>query len=177
MKEFGSSKSSIRNSFYQKLINGLELNIVEKSLFRTKFYNIHRREMNKLPEKYPSNGQCIIGERTLIINTDGSLNFCSKIDDTFNLGNIFNGYDYQRIYNIYLKMDKLFSKRCFNCWAIRFCMKCIKDINKNGEVDEEVFNKYCISNKKTILNDIKNYIKIRENNYHSLDYLEEVLIS
>ena len=177
MKAFGISKKNIRNSFYRKVIFGYELNEVERSLFRTKFYHIHRRDMGKLPDKYPSNGQCIIGERGLLVNADGSLNFCSKIDDSFNLGNVFTGYDYKRIEKIYFDMERFLSKRCVGCWAIRFCMKCIKDINKNGEVDEEIFRKHCLSRKKAIFNDIKDYIKIRESNFHALDYLEAVSIS
>ena len=177
MEAFRNSKKNIRNSFYSKVINGDELNEVERSLFRTKFLYLHRRDMNLLADKYPSNGQCIIGERALLVNIDGSLNFCSRIDDSFNLGNVFTGYDYKRIEMIYFDMERLFAKRCYGCWAIRFCMKCIKDINKNGEVDEEVFLQYCSSRKKAILNEIKDYIKIRESNSHALDYLEEIKIS
>lgn len=177
MEAFRSSRKNSRNSFYRKVIKGKELNGFEKNRFRTKFLYIHRRDMKRLPDKYPSNGQCILGERALLVNTDGSLNFCSRIDDSFNLGNVFKGYDYKRIEKIYFDMDRLFAKRCFGCWAIRFCMKCIKDINRNGEVDEEVFEQFCRSRKKTILNEMKDYIKIRENNSHALDYLEDVTVS
>jgi len=177
MEAFRRNKRNIRNSFYRKVINNEELNEVEKSLFRTKFLYIHRRDMNRLPDLYPSNGQCILGERTLFVNIDGSLNFCSRIDDSFNLGNVFTGYDYKSIEKIYFDMESLFSEKCFGCWAIRFCMKCINDINKNGEVNKEVFNRICSSRKETILNEIKDYINIRESNFHALDYLEEVSIS
>lgn len=73
-------------------------------------------------------------------------------------------------------MDELFEERCAGCWAIRLCMKCINDVNKNGEVDRESFETFCSARKQAILSEIKDYIKIRESNYHALDYLEEVTL-
>jgi len=55
-------------------------------------------------------------------------------------------------------------------------MKCINDVNKNGEVDRESFETFCSARKQAILSEIKDYIKIRESNYHALDYLEEVTL-
>lgn len=74
-------------------------------------------------------------------------------------------------------LDKFLGERCYGCWAIRFCMKCIKNINKNGELDEEVFERFCSKKKRVILDEIKDYIKIRENNYYALNYLKEIDIS
>ena len=113
----------------------------------------------------------------MLVKADGSFNFCTRVDDAFNLGNIENGYDYTRIEQIYSDMDKLFEERCAGCWAIRLCMKCINDVNKNGEVDRESFETFCSARKQAILNEIKDYIKIRESNYHALDYLEEVTLT
>jgi radical SAM protein with 4Fe4S-binding SPASM domain len=177
MIAFKKCKKKNRASFNRKLAKGKELNEVEKHMFRQRFLFIHRRDMEKLDSKVPSNGQCMIGERSLLINTNGSFNFCTRIDDAFNLGNIDSGYDYKRIEKIYFDLEKLLGKRCYGCWAIRLCMKCINDINKNGELDEDVFERFCTKSKSSILNEIKDYIRIRENNYHALDYLEDVTIS
>jgi uncharacterized protein len=177
MKTFKESRINNLNSFNQKLAKNEELNEVEKSMFRTKYLYIHRRDMERLPSKYPSHGQCIIGTRTLLVNTDGSFNFCTQVDDVFNLGNIDAGFDYKRIEKIYFDLDKFLGERCYGCWAIRFCMKCIKNINKNGELDEEVFERFCSKKKRVILDEIKDYIKIRENNYYALNYLKEIDIS
>lgn len=177
MESFKYSRINNLESFHSKLVRGEEPNAVEKNMFRDKFLYIHRRNMDKLAPKYPPNGQCILGERVLLINTDGSFNFCSRMSDVFNLGNIYSGFDYKRIEKIYFNLDNFFRVKCYGCWAIRFCMKCVRDINKNGQLDEEVFELFCSKKKNAVLNEIKDYITIRENNYHALDYLEEVILS
>jgi uncharacterized protein len=133
--------------------------------------------MEKLPSNYPSNGQCIVGARSLLVNSDGSLNFCTQMDDVFNLGNVESGFDIEEIEKIYINLDKFFSENCHNCWAIRFCMKCIKDINQNGEIDAGIFTKVCQQKKRSIMNEIKDYIRIRESNTNVFDYLKEVTIN
>lgn len=172
-------KSKIENleSFNRKLASGEVPNELEKNMFIQRYLHIHRRSMEALPSEIPSNGQCILGERSIFINVDGSFNFCSKIDDSFNLGNPDTGFDYKRIEKIYFDMEKLLSERCYGCWAIRFCGKCINDVNKNGVVDGDVFERLCSSKKISILNEIKDYIKIRESNPQALNYLEGITIS
>lgn len=177
MIDFKKSKIKTMDSFNRKLVESKELNEVEKNMFRQRFLFIHRRDMEKLSSKVPSNGQCMIGERSLLINTNGNFNFCTRIDDVFNLGNIYTGYDYKRIEKIYFDLEEFLGKRCYGCWAIRLCMKCINDINKNGELDEDVFDLFCNKKKKSLLNEIKDYIRIRENNYDALDYLKDITIS
>ncbi|HLP59783.1 MAG TPA: radical SAM protein [Candidatus Deferrimicrobium sp.] len=177
LKTFDRNRTNIIDSFCTKLAKREELSEIEKNMFKTKFFTMHRRDMDILPATYPSNGQCTLGERALLINIDGSFNFCTRVNDSFNLGNLDIGYDYKRIEKIYFDLDKLFNKKCFGCWAIRFCMKCIRDVNKNGEIDEEIFNKMCEMKKKSILNEIKDYIRIRESNYHALDYLENITLT
>jgi uncharacterized protein len=176
LKRFKEETINFLRGYNIKLARGEELNELEKSMYRMKYSNIHKREMNVLKEKFPANGQCIVGLRSLLVNIDGSFNFCTQVDDVFNLGNVYSGFDYSRIESIYYDLDNLLSKKCYGCWAIRFCMRCIKDLNKNGKVDEDVFENFCIKNKTSILNDIKSYIKIREKNHHAFDHLDEVTI-
>jgi len=177
MTEFGAERIDTLHTFYRKLCNGDEPDELEKYLYKRNFLNMHRREMTKLPERSPSHGQCMLGERSLLINTDGTFNFCTQMEDVYNLGNIHDGYDYDLIEKIYFDLDAFFATKCRGCWAIRFCMKCIRNINREGKLDEELFNKFCDTRKKQILSDIQDYIKIRERNYHALDYLADLVLS
>jgi len=176
LDEFYSHRIDYLNSFNKKLANNEELNEIEKNLYRTRYAYIHKRDMDKLERNVPSNGQCIIGERSFLINVDGSFNFCTQVDDVFNFGNVYDGYDFGKIISVYYDMDKFLGERCHNCWAIRFCMKCIKELNKNGLLDEESFNNTCRGKKNSILNELIDYIGIRERNYTALDYLNDMTI-
>ena len=176
-RSFKQGKIDNLDSFTAKLARGEELNEVEKNMFKTRFFYIHKREMKKLPERYPSHGQCMIGTRSLLINTDGSFNFCTRIDDVYNLGDIYAGFDYQSIEKLYFDLDRFLGERCYGCWAIRFCLKCLKDLNKNGELSDEVFEELCRKKRRAILEEIKDYIRIRESSEHALDYLDQVTLS
>jgi len=177
LDEFYSHRIDYLNSFNEKLANNTELNEVEKNLYRTRYASIHKRDMDVLKRNAPSNGQCIFGERSLLINADGSFNFCTQVEDVFNLGNVYDGYNFRKIINLYYDLDKFLGERCHNCWAIRFCMKCIKEFNKNGLLDEESFKNSCSGKKQSILNELIDYIGIRERNYTALNYLNDITIT
>ena len=166
-----------RNEYKRKLMAGEAVDEIERRLYARRFLGIHRRSAEKLPPLHPSNGQCTLGSRSLFVNVDGSFNFCTRIDDVYNLGNINDGYDFDRIFEIYEEMDTFLGSRCYNCWAIRFCYKCIKDINKNGVLDDETFDRYCLNQKRSIFNEMKDYIEIREQNVNALDFLDDVVLS
>lgn len=164
-------------SYNQKLVNGVEPNELEKNILIKRYLNIHRRRNNKLPDTYPSHGQCTLGERGLFINSDGTFNFCSQVEEVFNLGNVNKGYDFTEIIRIFSSLDELYERYCFDCWAIRFCYKCIKEFNRKGVLDEDLFKAVCENNRKSIYKDIDNYIRIREKNYHAFDYLDNIEVA
>lgn len=171
------SFASMKDIFYQKLSKGISSDAFEKYFFKKKFFGIHRREKTLLPDTYPSHGQCTLGQKGLFINADGTFNFCSQVEDVFNLGNVFDGYNMKSIKDIYYGLDDLFSSRCHGCWAIRICFKCIQDLNNNGTINNENFNKICADNRMTIEEEMINYLKIRESNHSAFDYLNNLKTS
>ncbi len=177
MQTYQDKMREKRNEYKRKLMAGEAVDDIERRLYGKRFLGIHKRSSETLPPLHPSNGQCTLGSRTLFVNVDGSFNFCTRIDDVYNLGNINDGYDFKHIFKIYEDMDTFLSSRCCSCWAIRFCHKCIKDINKNGALDDETFNRYCLNQKRSIFNEIKDYIEIREQNVNALDFLDDVVLS
>ena len=174
MQRYHDKMGEKRNGYKWKLMTGEPIDDIENAMFRKRFLNIHKRSAEKLPHLYPSHGQCTLGSRSLFVNVDGSFNFCTRIDDVYNLGNVNDGYDFNFIFKIYEDMDNFLSSRCYGCWAIQFCFKCIKDINKNGVLDGETFNRYCQNQKRIILSEMKDYIEIREHNSNALDFLVDV---
>ncbi|MCD6115638.1 radical SAM protein [bacterium] len=167
---------NILNNFKRKLSKNEKPSKLEMSLFRMKYLNYHRRVCTTLSTEVPSHGQCTFPERGIFINSDGTFNFCSYIEDVYNLGSVFNGFDFNKIYNFYTDLEDLYSKYCFNCWAVRFCQKCVKDFNRNGIIDEELFRKKCNNIREGIYNDLVSYITIREQNYNAFDFLNDIEI-
>lgn len=166
----------LHRSLLNKLEKGEALRPFEKYFLSKRYLFIHQRKMDPLPSKYPSHGQCILGSRALLVNTDGSFNFCTQIDDVYKLGNVFSGFNYGLIGNLYLQLEELFRSNCCDCWAIRLCMKCIKDLNRGGIISMELLKAHCKYTKRTLLNDIKEYIRIREKNHSAFNYLDDVVV-
>ena len=40
---------------------------------------------------------------------------CEKVGHYYEIGNVYDGFDYRRIYDFYLNYDRFF-KECENCW-------------------------------------------------------------
>lgn len=175
-KEFTTARRQALESFNMNLIKGREVSPVEKNMFSRRYYFIHRREMKELGDNAPSQGQCIIGDKSLSINVDGQFNICTQLPDSVNIGNLDDGFDVEGINKLYYELDEFLAERCKNCWAIRFCYKCLKHLNKDGKLDEGLFQEFCSIKKESISKEVQDYIKIRERNNDAFGYLEKVKI-
>lgn len=174
IKAYEKQKQAVLDSFNNKVTRGEERNLVEGMMFISRYLYIHRRDMFTLPGTVPALGPCVPGGRSVMVNVDGSLNFCTQVDDVISLGNADRGYDYDVIEKLFNDMDRALSKQCYGCWAIRLCSKCVKDVTVDGKVDQSHLQKFCRLQRKKILHEIKDYIAIREVNPDALDYLDEL---
>lgn len=177
MTTYGSGFITARDGFSKRLVNNETPRQVDKKLFGKRFVSLHQREMKQLGPKTPSHGQCLLGERSLLVNTSGHFNFCTQVTDSYDLGNVDGGFDYETIENIYYNLDDFLRETCRGCWAIRFCHKCIKDLNINGKPDEKTAALFCKQQRQTLQKEIIDYIAIREANPTALDYLENINVS
>jgi uncharacterized protein len=177
MKKANADRYHVLETFNHKLAAGIPLNDLEQILFRNRFLFIHQREMSPMPGEVPSNGQCMIGEKSLVVKVDGTFDVCTQVHNVDNLGDVVRGFNYEKIEEMYTELEDFFSDRCHDCWAIRLCRKCMKHTHKNGQLDDSAFNAFCEVKKPSLLKEIKDYITIREQNNHALDYLESVDIN
>lgn len=174
LEQYSRGLESVKQQYYTSLVSGETPTEIGKKLYGKRFVHIHQRSMDPLPAQIPSDGQCIPGTRSMLVNVNGSFNFCTQVDDVYNLGSIEEGFDYEGIEKIYSQLDAFLGKHCQGCWAIRFCTKCIKDLNTNGVLNDSIMPRYCTGKKTAIINEIKDYIRIRHQNPHALDYLSEI---
>jgi uncharacterized protein len=152
----------MKTRFLKYILDGIyeRLN-VEKPLFTRAYYRIDRRCMDHIGSFYPPAGQCFPGKRKIFISVDGTFYMCERVGSNYAIGNVYDGFDYIRIYN-FLKEYESFFKDCKNCWALRLCRKCFNNIRKGDKYDDrrrDAFCKYMIS---AIEEQLKDYCYIRE---------------
>lgn len=170
--------AQLLDSYIAKLASGDIPGEVENAMFRERYLHIHRRNYDTLQETCPPYGQCTLGEKGLFVRSGGTVNFCTQVDGAFDLGNVFDGLNLEKIEKIYRRLDDLYETHCFGCWAIRLCLrKCLNYVTENGEIDENAFLKTCEQNKKDIGGRIKEYLGIRKQNPQALDFLDQLEIS
>ena len=112
------------------------------------------------------NGPCLPGYSRLFVTTNGSFIPCEKISEKnnfANIGNIFEGYNYETIYSL-LNIGQVIQDECKNCWCIRFCKICAAKFlsyNKDG-YSNYMKEKVCDYYKKKTVSSFKNYIDVWE---------------
>lgn len=169
-------QSLMQHRFYEKIVHNEPLSDVEEAMFRKKFFRIHKRETFIIREKYPPHGQCLLGDKSLMVNTDGNFNFCTQITDSFNLGSVHHGFNFEAIKQLYTRLDDFLKTRCHGCWAIRFCLRCIKDVSEGGALSDKAFKQYCRKQRKIIYNELLDYIELRKQNEKCFAYLNNTII-
>lgn len=175
-EQYQKSQRLLEN-YLEKLKNGEEVTPLEEFLYKVKYLDIHRRGNSKLPDRVPSHGQCLLGGKGLFIKWDGLFNFCSQVEDGYDLGSLDTGYNYENIRKIYFELEEIFSKKCYGCWAIRLCFKCLKEVGMNGSPNKDLLDRFCDRKRELILNEIKQYISVREKKSDAFEYLNEVTYS
>jgi uncharacterized protein len=167
------------NNYWQKeypcLLNKCKQNIfkgksdsetreIEKDLLQ----QYHFRMKNILPDRYEALGQCIVGTKRLFVNTSGKFYMCERVGEAYNIGDIDNGFDIERIAEFYRVWD-YFNRDCSQCWALRLCKKCFADLHREDKPDSEKRKEFCITKKYHSEMLLKLYCEIMEENPHAFD--------
>jgi uncharacterized protein len=172
-KEF----NKLRARYKEALIHGTREKLtVENTLFLHDFYAIVRRPLEPLPRQYPPKGACIPGQRRLFVDTEGKFFMCEKVGSNYEIGNLTDGLNYQRIFDFYVKYDQFFSG-CKDCWALRLCSKCFDNIRKGEEFDERRKGEMCESLIRKFEENLITYCEIIENNPDAFKFFEQVTMT
>lgn len=161
------------------LINSMDITEIPiaKDLLARFIKTIHFRTVKPLSDYtyYWPNGICIPGMRTLFVSADGSFYPCEKIYDygRMYIGNVFDGFDYERIAHYIDEYSKTAYQDCRNCWLFRLCSVCFLNI---CDYRADTFNlkkrrPFCEALKYVMASYLKLYVSIREQNDHAFDYL------
>jgi uncharacterized protein len=142
------------------LINGTHDKLtIEKQLFLDDFYTIACRPMEPLKNQYPPIGTCIPGQRRIFVDTGGKFFMCEKVGSNYEIGDVDNGFNYQKIYGFYEEYDDFFQD-CKYCWALRLCKKCFNSIRKGADFDAQRKKEMCENKLRTIEENLITYCEI-----------------
>ena len=109
-------------------------------------------------------GPCIPGIHKLFVNVNGDFYPCEKLNENIPeivIGNIENGFDYQKIYNI-LNIGKTTQNECKNCWCSRFCYQCVLFSECGDRLSEKARLSHCEAVKSATENLFLDYCLIKE---------------
>ena len=121
-------------------------------------YDMTYINKNKISKVFHHGGPCMPGTKKLFVNTEGQLYPCEKVNERNDInciGNIFDGFDYEKIYKI-INIGQLSESKCKKCWCMRFCTMCIADIDSASyEEAKEIKKINCEYKEKAITNYLK----------------------
>lgn len=143
----------------------------------TRIKKIIFREMKNLDEYsfYWPNGICVLGLRSVIVNSTGVFYPCETLYDKqeMSIGNIRDGIDNKTVINYTKEYIDHGNKLCKYCWAFRFCAHCFTfAFDKNQySMNKKLWE--CKMTKKGLLKDFKLFMEIYSQNSKAFDYLLE----
>ncbi|HLP45285.1 MAG TPA: radical SAM protein [Candidatus Kapabacteria bacterium] len=176
-KEFSQKRPIFFENYKQALLTGRYNDLTfEKQIFNKSFYNLVRRPMNRMRDKFVALGSCFPGQRRLFINTAGKFFICERVGADYEIGDVDNGFDFDTIYQFMLKFADFF-KECKYCWALRLCKKCFPEIKRGAEFDESRKQELCKHTLKAIEQNLIAYCELKEKNPDAFDPFKNIVIA
>lgn len=145
-----------------------------RSLFDDDFLILHRRNLyTRFEREFFMERLWIPGRARLLVNTNGDFHFCTNLSSNMSIGNIFSGFDFDKINRLienYIKVNQ----DCLCCWAIRVCPACYFYAAKGEDFDIDQKRQVCKVIRKRFEKIIIYYNEVLEENPNAFDYLIEV---
>lgn len=171
LEYFKQEKKLLKKYCEKVLIGNIKDYPFLKGLFDNDFYNIHYRKDDILKSTYFLHHVCIPGASRLLVDYSGNLYFCPNVSSNMPIGNISDGFNYNKISELVKNFIKISKKDCLKCWAIHFCDICFIHAVK-GEVFSLSRKKlYCDGLKRKLLKLFKAYLEFSPDNLSAFSFL------
>lgn len=146
---------------------GSERSAYLKKMFDPSMRNLYMRmrSAGTSSTAFPS-GTCVPGLRRLLVRPNGSLAICERVDERqerYILGSIYDGIDIGRVEAL-IKEYELSCAKCNECWALRFCTRCFRNLEDIDQVCQMV--------RRNLNSDLTLYCTILERNSTAFFELE-----
>jgi len=177
MSSFSKQIRELLESYKELFINSYQydnyLSLIE-TIVGNDILDLHKRNKEYLCDIVLSQGPCIIGERRLFVTTEGNYMPCERVHLFPFVGNINKGLNYNKIYNIMIQYNNVFSSICTNCPYVRLCYKCYKDIILNKGFNMHLAKELCNKKQLEVKNKISLYLYLVEQNKDAFKKMESI---
>ncbi|CAG1016605.1 Anaerobic sulfatase-maturating enzyme [Anaerolineales bacterium] len=176
-----NSHQGIKNLRKQFIESGKKMHLEQdtflRAIFERPLIQIHKRQhWEGFSNCYPPNGICLPGTRKLLVNIDGGVQMCERVSTTDTIGNIYDGFNYKKIYSLIDEYIQLGEKACINCWAIRLCSMCFSDVY-DGVLSSTRKKWACNRMKNMLSENLRLYCEVLEKNPNAYDYMKNIFLS
>jgi len=131
--------------------------------------NIHRRPLTNLSDEIISPNLCIPGAHRLVVHPDGHYGFCIQGADTFNIGDVRRGIDYEEVYKLIQKTESMLSQRCPSCWCARLCPVCPAKFASGTNLSHSLLDSICLDIRRHIERSFEYFIRISRDHPEAMD--------
>ncbi|MBR1520231.1 MAG: radical SAM protein [Bacteroidaceae bacterium] len=81
---------------------------------------------------------CLNDMHRCYIDTNGTLYACEKVCMEQSVGNLWSGFDQQRMRNLTFRYVERLNRLCSQCWAVRLCPKCMVTLNYSEDEQRQL---------------------------------------
>jgi len=143
------------------------------NLFEDRIRDIYKRCLVRLQGQVFPNGICLPGVQKLLISPDGKFHICEKIGHLFPIGDLYNGFDIDKIYRLIYEYISISESDCINCWAVRFCKACFIRAIKGEHMSLERKRRHCEEIKVSIISGLKAFCELMSKKPNVLEFMKE----
>ncbi|MFX0011289.1 MAG: radical SAM protein, partial [Candidatus Hermodarchaeota archaeon] len=104
-------------------------------------------------------GTCIFDSK-VFIDAEGRFHVCERIDDKMPIGDVYIGFNYDKMENIFNNFKRIIMENCKNCCVRFFCHICYANIASSGKF--VLNNDFCGSQKRAFKRRMEMYIRLKE---------------
>jgi len=149
-RKFPEVADKLAKRLKQVILDGnLNQLTIEKNRVYAVLIDVVLRTIKKLTAVAVPLGACHIGLRRVFVTTSGQFHVCERAGNHYPIGDLENGFDYDRIAAYYRKMDEV-TENCRNCWALHYCERCWATMGNLDGFHGEIKEQFCNINKKQV---------------------------
>jgi uncharacterized protein len=138
---------------------------------------VHQRPMTPMDHVVPSHGQCVPGKRKCMVDGDGRLYMCERVNPAFEIGDVEFGIDGRRVREFLRAYNQFFREQCADCWAVRLCQKCYNDVRAGQEWSRERGRDFCLAERARLGRVLAQYCEIREQRNDAFRWVEDIEVT
>ena len=138
------------------------------TLFERLFVNIYNFARQKgtaaANDDNPFNLICLPGVQNLYVSADGVFYPCEQFRCRgCEIGDYGTGFDIDKLMKLMATMAQFCGQKCQDCWAYRLCGHCWLHFIDRGQISEDKKAQRCEVERANLLEALRRYVKIREN--------------